>query len=62
MVTKHKIETNTLKNKTGLTILQKGRPTALNIVNSESLLNLSNVNNEPNNKPTGNALLKIKGN
>jgi hypothetical protein len=47
---------------TGAIILGKDIPTALKIVNSESLLILSKVNNVPNNKPTGNALSKIFGN
>ena len=45
----------------GASILEKDIPTALKIVSSESLLNLSNVNNEPSRSPTGKALPKIFG-
>ena len=50
-----------IKDRSGFKIRLKDIPTALKIVSSESLLSLSNVNKEPNNKPTGNALLKING-
>ena len=46
---------------TGYKILLKDNPIALKIVNSESLLSLSNVKSVPNNKPTGRALPRILG-
>ena len=51
-----------LKNNTGAKILLNDKPTALNIVSSESLDNLSNVNSEPKSNPTGKAFPKILGN
>ena len=61
-VTKHNQVTIKLKTNTGANILWKDKPTARNIVNSESFDNLSNVKRDPNNKPTGKALPKILGN
>ena len=61
MIRKHNIGTKMLSAKRGLSILEKDIPTALKMVSSESLLNLSNVNNEPKSNPTGNALPKILG-
>lgn len=61
IVTKHIQVTIKLNTSTGLIILQKDKPTALNIVSSESLLNLSKVKSVPRSKPTGNALPRIFG-
>lgn len=50
-----------LKTNNGAIIRLKDMPTALNIVNSESLLNLSKVKRVPKSNPIGKALPNILG-